>query len=130
MVKLHFHPVWDSKLTKEQKDELVKILKSRSKPSGDLEAALVRGKYKKNGGLVATVLLLNGREKRLEIGRIKVQITDDKGVVVAEETFDPSLHLEPDTAQPWSFVFSKESVRIPNANPMIWKINLLINGQI
>lgn len=129
MVQIQFHPVWENKLTEVQKREMIDFAKSLSKPSNGLEAALVRGKYKKNGGLVATVLLLNGQEHALEIDRIKVQITS-KSEIIAEDVFEPNLHLEPNTAQPWSFVFSRESVRIPNENPVNWKIHLLLtNGQ-
>ncbi|VEF46731.1 Uncharacterised protein [Bacillus freudenreichii] len=122
MSKLSFHPVWEHKLTNEQKTEFMEILNSLPTSKFDLEAVQVRGKYKKNGGAVATVLLRNGSHEPLDIKCVKVEITDLKNEVIATESFEPDLHIEADSAMPWSFVFSRESVRKAGVNPAKWKI--------
>lgn len=126
MSKLSFHPVWEHKLTNEQKNEFMEILNSLPPSENDLEAVPVRGKYKKNGGVVATVLLRNGSHEPLDIKCVKVEITDHENEVIATESFAPDLRLDADSAMPWSFVFAKESVQKRSVDSINWKLNIYL----
>ncbi|WP_164525442.1 SLAP domain-containing protein [Siminovitchia acidinfaciens] len=126
MSKLSFHPVWEHKLTNEQKKEFMEILNSLPPSEIDLEAVPVRGKYKKNGGVVATVLLRNSSHEPLDIKCVKVEITDHENEVIATESFAPDLHIEADSAMPWSFVFAKESVQKRSVDSINWKLNIYL----
>ncbi len=124
MSKLHFHSVWEDRLPQKQKDDLNKFLEGLAPIHKEFGVALVRGKYKKNGGAVATVLLRNGFEKPMDIERVKAKILDKDNLLIAEEEFELDLRLQAESALPWSFVFSKDSVIRPNIDPDNWMIQV------
>lgn len=124
MNKLSFHPVWDSKLSNEQKEGFLEVMKSLPPAKSDFEAVLVRGKYKKNGGVVATVLLRNVAHESMDIEHVQVEIADHENEVIARECFTPDLHIEARSAMPWSFVFSNQSVQKAGTDPASWEIKM------
>ncbi len=124
MSQLQFHPVWKDKLTLAQKEELLTFFEEQAPITGKFDAVLVRGKFKKNGGAVATVLLRNGDGKPLKIKQAKVEMTDSANHLVAAEEFELDLSLEEGSALPWSFVFSRESVKKADVDSENWKIHV------
>lgn len=130
MSQLQFHPVWKDKLTLKQKEELLTFFEEQAPITGKFDAVLVRGKYKKNEGAVATVLLRNGYEKLLEIKQAIVEITDSANHLVAAEKFELDLSLKGDSALPWSFVFSRESVKKADVDSANWKIHVDLQEEI
>lgn len=121
MAHIQFHPVWENKLTQKQKEEFSRAVQNFPPSPAEYSAVLFRGKYKKNGGLVATVLLKNGLSHDLHIEKIKVKILEGKSVI-AEGIFSPDIHIDADCAYPWSFVFSKEMVCQFNSDPGKWHV--------
>ncbi|GIN89414.1 hypothetical protein J22TS1_04650 [Siminovitchia terrae] len=124
MTRLQFHPVWEDKLTQKQKEELFTFFEGLAPIHKEFGVALVRGKYKKNGGAVATVLLRNGFEKPMDIERVKAKILDRDNILIAEEEFELDLRLQAESALPWSFVFSNDSVIKPSIDPNNWMIHV------
>lgn len=121
MALLQFHPVWESTLTEKQKEAFSQAVQNLPPSSAECSAVLFRGKYKKNGGLVATVLLRNGLSHDLHIENIKVKILEGNAVI-AEGIFSSNIHIYTDCAYPWSFVFSKERVYSVNSDPDKWHV--------
>lgn len=124
MSQLSFHPVWECKLTNKQKEEFLELMESLPPAKNDFEATMVRGKHKKNGGVVATVLLRNSSCEPLDIEYANVQIKDKENEVIATECFTPDFFIEAGSTMPWSFVFSKKSVQKAGENPANWQIKV------
>ncbi len=55
MSTVHFHPVWDQQLTKNEKIQYIQKADSIYLPKGSFSVTPLLTKYKRNGGLVATV---------------------------------------------------------------------------
>ncbi|MFD1706286.1 SLAP domain-containing protein [Siminovitchia sediminis] len=123
MLQLEFHPVWENRLTEEQKQKFKKLASALPANEG-LDLILFRGKYKKNGGAVATVLLVNGSKKSMDLRHVTVEMTDDKENFISREDFELNLTIHPHTALPWSFVFAKESVNQRHSDPKNWMLKL------
>lgn len=123
MATLDLHPTWESRLTEKEKDKLLKLASSLTIIPNTLSTFLVRKKYKKNGGLITTVLLGNGYDKPLEVNQVKVKVCS-KGEVIANEIFEPDLLIASQTLQAWSFVFKHESVRKSNDASEEWRVSV------
>lgn len=118
---IQFHPVWASKLTPKQKSELLHAAEQLPHSSSQYSAVLFRGKYKKNGGLVATVFLRNEMSQSLDIQKIKVEILEEH-TVIAKGIFSPNIRINSASVYPWSFVFSPEMVFQSHSNPQNWHV--------
>ncbi|MCJ7842586.1 SLAP domain-containing protein [Lederbergia sp. NSJ-179] len=110
MLTIHFHPVWEEQLTEKEKDKYIQKAKSLPITKDAFTVTPIMTKYKKNGGLVATVLLHNGFDNDLHVTKQWVRVLDRTHKTIAEETFTIPLHIQAMSSQPWSFVFSNNMV--------------------
>ena len=109
--QIHYHPVWDEALSTGQKASYEKLVAGLSFVEDQLTAVGTLGNYKKNGGFSATVLLNNGWCEAMDVNHLEVTILDGNKDVIAKESFEPHLHINAHSSQPWSFVFSEEMVK-------------------
>ncbi|MBS4208262.1 SLAP domain-containing protein [Bacillus sp. FJAT-50079] len=108
---IDFHPVWEKKLTEEQKQQIIQSIDTVPFVQNQLTTNVLIAKFKKNGGFVTTVLLNNGYAHSLQLEQIIVNVMNDKNELLAEGSFNPQLMIEPHSSQPWSFVFAHDMVR-------------------
>ncbi|MCG3088968.1 SLAP domain-containing protein [Sporosarcina cyprini] len=106
-MKLHFHPVWEQTLPSKSKSELTAAFTALS-PSHSFGASPFLVKRKRNGGIVATVFLQNVTAYPVTLEKVQVQLYDQKKRI-AQNIFDESLVIPPNSTMPWSFVFPPES---------------------
>ncbi|MBP1913800.1 SLAP domain-containing protein [Lederbergia galactosidilyticus] len=116
MSTVHFHPVWDQQLTKNEKIQYIQKADSICLPKGSFSVTPLLTKYKRNGGLVATVFLHNGFPHPLQLQRQIVKVTDDRNETIAQGIFSSLLKIDPMSSQPWSFVFSKQMMEREEAD--------------
>ncbi|MFK4997163.1 SLAP domain-containing protein [Bacillus sp. N9] len=125
---IHFHPVWEQKLTGEQKQRLIHSLSAVPFVENELTTKAVIAKYKENGGFVTTVLLNNGYSHLLRLNNIFVKVTNHENELIAEGKFNPQLSIEAFSSQPWSFVFSNDMVKIRKAEIQQINVEVIYDG--
>ncbi|GIN71941.1 hypothetical protein J14TS2_24160 [Bacillus sp. J14TS2] len=116
MSAIHFHPVWDQQLTEKEKESYIQEAQTLVIPEESFTVSPIMTKYKRNGGLVATVFLHNGFPYPLHLHKLSVRITNQHKETIAQGDFSSSLEINPMSSQPWSFVFSKQMVNLTNAD--------------
>lgn len=128
MSAIHFHPVWEQQLTEKEKELYIQKAQSIDLPEESFTATPIKTKYKKNGGLVATVFLHNGFSYPLRLQKQAVRITDHHNETVAQGIFSSSLEIDPMSSQPWSFVFSQQMTEQADADLSKIAISVLEEG--
>lgn len=116
MSTIHFHPVWDQQLSEKEKETYIQKAQPLSIPEQAFTVSPIMTKYKRNGGLVATVFLHNGFPYPLRLHKLFVRIINQHNEAIAQGDFSSSLEISPMSSQPWSFVFSKQMVNLTNAD--------------
>ena len=124
--QLQLHPVWEEKLPEEEILAYKKLAETQTINNG-ITNTVVRATYKKNGGFSATLLINNGLNQQLALEDVKVTVLDAKSEVIADATFSPNLHIDAYHSQPWSFVFSKDTVQRYDADLQHWSVQLHTN---
>ncbi|MFS0576271.1 SLAP domain-containing protein [Sporosarcina sp. 179-K 3D1 HS] len=126
MTILHFQDVWDRTLSNSQKEEMAQLLHALPASGNEFDLSPIRIKYKKNGGLVATVFLRNNSHQDILLQSLQVQLLDRSKDVVADHLFDVQLNIPASSALPWSFVFPADCVmrhKVPSEEmTVIYKI--------
>ena len=127
---LELDPVWEQTLSQDQIAKYQAFLDRLPDTDGEFAAAPVLGKYKKNGGFVATVLLRNGLDSAIALNEIEVEVTDGQGSRLAFASFNPELRISPGASMPWSFVFAPEATILHEGGaPADWKIHLAVKDK-
>lgn len=117
MMQLHFQDVWERTLSNRQKEELTQLVQSLPAAKTEFDLLPILLKYKKNGGLVATVFLRNNSDQSVSINTLHPYIQNTSGELVAEQSFDLQLTIPAASALPWSFVFAADRVRLHGIGP-------------
>lgn len=110
MANIDFHPVWDEQVTDLERERLLQFASGKIIEQDMLSIILFRGKYKKNGAIVATVLIGNGYDRMIHLKKVHVEVLAQDGEPIARESFTTDLQIKANAWQPWSFVFQKESM--------------------
>ncbi len=110
MFTLQFQEVWERTLSPNQKEQLHTFFKTLSPDENELTVTPFLIKYKKNGGINATVFIHNGFNKPIQLNNLTIQIINDNGELIANHRFHPDLFVQAKKTMPWSFVFPKHTV--------------------
>ncbi|MBS4204921.1 SLAP domain-containing protein [Lederbergia citrea] len=113
--RIHYHPMWEKTLSESQKSTYEELVETVKPQDNELTVKVVYGTYKRNGGFVITVFLNNGFKHALTVEKARVSVSDGDGKIIASDNFEPNLYINARSFQPWSFVFSKESILQNNA---------------
>lgn len=119
---LIFHPVWQEKLSNDEKANYQKYAEELS--DSDTPLLPIRINEKKNGGLVATVFIQNGKETNWLLTSAIVTVYDEMGQICAVEQFPVKLDIPPKSMMLWSFVFAPTSRLNKNTPSDKWTVYL------
>src|SRR5690606_34336039 len=85
------------------------------------------GKYKKNGGFVATVFINNGFSIPLSLENVYIEIFDSMNEKISAGEFHIHLQINAFSSLPWSFVFSKDQVLQKKDEIDLFHVNITYN---
>lgn len=125
---LHLEASWNKTLSEKQKTQLKEFVQSLPNIINDFAIVGLLGKYKKNGGFVATILLRNGFNETLKIGEASLEVFDVNNTIIARGQFRPQLRIKANASQPWSFVFTEHMVINDEADLRTWSIQMKADG--
>lgn len=125
---LHLEASWNKTLSEKQKTQLQEVVQSLPTIINDFAIVGFVGKYKKNGGFVATILLRNGFNETLKIVEASLEVSDANNVIIARGLFRPQLHIKANASQPWSFVFTEKMVINDEADLGTWSVQMEVDG--
>ena len=125
---LHLEASWNKTLSEKQKIQLQEVVQSLPNIINDITIVGLVGKYKKNGGFVATILLRNGFNETLKIVEASLEVSDTNNVIIARGQFRPQLHIKANAWQPWSFVFTEKMVINDEADLRTWSVQMKADG--
>lgn len=108
--RIAYHPVWEQTLTVAEKKKYEQILSKYSSDNTSTTICTVVVKQKKNGGMVATVLICNGSKRELKLNTTLVKINNEDNTSHANAEFTIDLIIPAYSAMPWSFVFKPNDV--------------------
>ena len=110
MANIDFHPVWDEQVTDLERERLLQFASEKIIEQDMLSIIVFRGKYKKYGAIVATVLIGNGYDRMIHLKKVQAEVLAQDGEPIARGSFTTDLQIKANAWQPWSFVFQKESM--------------------
>lgn len=126
--KVDFHPVWEEKVEPAERERIIAFADTKSIVPDALTTELYRGKYKKNGAIVATVLIGNGYTAERHVTGVTVRVFSQAGDLLAVEDFTLNLRIAAGAFQVWSFVFKPEPMRlVERKTEADWRIELVEN---
>ncbi|MFD1927993.1 SLAP domain-containing protein [Sporosarcina siberiensis] len=108
--RIAYHPVWEQTLTVAEKKKYEQILSKYSSDNTSTSICTVVVKQKKNGGMVATVLICNGSETELKLTTTRVKVNNKENTSHASAEFTIDVIIPAYSAMPWSFVFKPDDV--------------------
>ncbi|MDQ0176971.1 SLAP domain-containing protein [Bacillus chungangensis] len=125
---LHLEASWNKTLSVKQKMQLKEVVQSLPTIINEFAVVGLLGKYKKNGGFVATILLRNGFNETLKIGEASIEVFDGNNTIIAKGQFHPQLRIKANASQPWSFVFTEQMIINDEADLRTWSIQMKADG--
>jgi accessory Sec system S-layer assembly protein len=122
---------WEEMLPETEKQKLQKLVKDLPKPRNkEINIMGLNAKFLDNGNLTVTVLFRNGNYKGINIQQLPLEILDESGSTVAKGGFNlESFEVKANTSKPWTFIFPKELVLLPDADLGKWKARVVQNNK-
>ncbi|MBO8164266.1 MAG: SLAP domain-containing protein [Brevibacillus sp.] len=124
--QLDLDPQMEARMSEEQKDRLHKMVRILPPLSpNEVGATGFDITMAKDGRLVVGVLFRNGMSSPFNPKKLKIEVRDKSGDLVAGGTVDASrVEVKPGTSRPWIIVFPPNAVRKPNADLEKWTLNV------
>jgi accessory Sec system S-layer assembly protein len=123
---LDLDPEMEARMTERQKDRLEAIVQSL--PPIKTNSVEITGfdiGKTQDGRLVAGLLFRNGLAADYQPQKLKINITDMAGDVVASGTVDTGkVRVRPGTSRPWLIVFPASAVKKPDADLRKWLLEV------
>jgi accessory Sec system S-layer assembly protein len=125
--RLDLDSKWEEMLPETEKQKLQKLVKELPKPHNkEINIMGLSAKFLDNGNLTVTVLFRNGNYKGINIQQLPLEILDESGNIVAKGGFHlESFEVKANTSKPWTFIFPKELVQLPDADLSKWKARVV-----
>jgi accessory Sec system S-layer assembly protein len=120
--RLDLDPKWEEMLPESEKQKLQKLVKDLPKPRNkEINIMGLNAKFLDNGNLTVTVLFRNGNYKGINIQQLPLEILDENEKIIAKGGFNlEAFEIKANTSKPWTFIFPKELVQLPDADLSKW----------
>lgn len=123
--ELALTPSWNKRLSSENKRQLRQVVRRMNPPKpGEINFKGLKAVYlEERGELHVTLLIRNGRDKAINLGKLPLQVEDAAGDTVAKGGFElsPKLQVKPHTSTPWNFVFPASMILKKDPDLSRWK---------
>jgi accessory Sec system S-layer assembly protein len=115
---------WQKSLAQEQIERLDQLVSHLTPPKpGELNFMGLSAVFGEKGDLSVSLLIRNGSQKNIAIQTLPLQVLDAHDKLVASGAFRlESFEVKANTSKPWTFIFPKDLVKIPDPDLSRWKV--------
>lgn len=114
---------WKEKLSVEDQKKLADLVDSLPPlKKNQVNITGFQSNFINEGGLAISLFIRNGSKKDIQMIKFPLEVRDASGSVVATGVFElKDFVVKRNTTKPWTFVFPKENVLVPNPDMSSWK---------